>query len=197
MKLTIFRLLSSLIFVGFLIACNNGGNNKPKKDDFEDVLNDTQANSKKVGEKYGIKYFQVEKDGKTGFRYLDGKIVIAPRFDDAEMFSEGYSAVEVGKKWGLIDESGKYKIKPGFEYLGSVRNGLASYGANDMYGFVDITGKNKINHNLNGLMNFLKDFVLFEIIKGNMDISIPQENFLLLSNFNMPTNLKMEELSLN
>ena len=129
-----------LIFM-LLLACNN---DKKKADNFENIINDPRVNSKKVGEENGIKYFQIIKDGKTGFRDLDGKIVIEPKFDDAEMFSEGYSAVKVGNKWGLINEKGEYVIKPTFEYLGSVHNSLASERVNDKYGFVDIKGKERI-----------------------------------------------------
>ena len=50
------------------------------------------------------------KDGKTGFRDLDGNVVIKAIYESAERFSEGYSAVQVNGKWGLIDESGKYTM---------------------------------------------------------------------------------------
>ena len=149
MKLVIIFGLLLLIAIAILVSCKNKANKNADKNSFEDVLNDPRVNSKKVGEQYGIKYFQVIKDGKTGFRDLDGNVVIEPKFDDAEMFSEGYSAVQMGEKWGLIDETGKYKIKPSFEYLGSVHDGLLSYQLNDEYGFVDISGKEKIKPQYN------------------------------------------------
>lgn len=144
MKLTITFGLLILVTIGLLFACNTKPQDKTDKESFEEILNDPRVNSKEVGEREGIKYFQVEKNGKTGFRDLDGKIVIEPIYDMAEMFSEGFSAVQVGDKWGLIDESGKYIIEPKFEYLGSVHSGLASFRANDKYGFVDIKGQEKI-----------------------------------------------------
>jgi hypothetical protein len=76
-----------------VFACKNQPKEKPDKESFEDILNDPRVNTKEVGEREGIKYFQVDKDGKTGFRDLDGNIVIDPKFDMAEMFSEGYSSV--------------------------------------------------------------------------------------------------------
>lgn len=138
-------LISKLfLFSLVLFACGSKNTNQSGKESFEEVLNNPQVNSKKVGESEGIKYFQIEKDGKTGFRDLDGNVVIAPIYDMAEMFSEGCSAVELDKKWGLIDETGKYIVKPQFEYLGSVHNGLASFRKNDKYGFVNIKGEEKI-----------------------------------------------------
>lgn len=144
MKLTITFGLLILAAIGLLLACNSRRKGNSNQEIFEEILNDPRINSKEVGEREGIKYFQIEKNGKTGFRDLDGKIVIKPIYDMAEMFSEGYSAVQVGDKFGLIDESGKYIIEPKFEYLGSVHNGLASFRANDKYGFVDINGLEKI-----------------------------------------------------
>ena len=144
MKLTITFGLLILAAIGLLLACNSRPNNKSDKETFEEILNDPKVNSKEVGEQAGIKYFQYMDNGKTGFRDLDGKIVIKAIYESAEMFSEGYSAVEVDGKWGLIDETGKYVIEPKFEYLGSVHNGLASYRANDKYGYVDTKGQEKI-----------------------------------------------------
>jgi len=127
-----------------LFSCNSKPKEKTDKETFEEILNDPKVNSKGVGEREGIKYFQYMEKGKIGFRDLDGKIVIKAIYESAEMFSENYSSVKYRDKWGLIDETGKYIIEPKFEYLGSVNNGLASYRANDRYGFVDVSGQEKI-----------------------------------------------------
>ena len=144
MKMTIVFGINILVAVAILYACNRKPKEKTDKEIFEEILNDPRVNSKEVGECEGITYFQYMEKGKTGFRDLDGKIIIEAIYESAEMFSEGYSAVEVDGKWGLIDETGKYIIEPQFEYLGSVHCKLASYRANDKYGFVDITGQEKI-----------------------------------------------------
>ncbi len=98
MKLTTTFGLLILAAIGLLLACNSKRKGNSSKESFEEILNDPRVNSKEVGEREGIKYFQFEKNGKTGFRDLDGKIVIKPIYDMAEMFSEGYSAVQVGDK---------------------------------------------------------------------------------------------------
>ncbi|TCC99171.1 WG repeat-containing protein [Pedobacter hiemivivus] len=126
-----------------------GCNNKPKEDSdkeqFEEILNDPRVNSREVGEREGIKYFQVIKDGKVGFRNLDGNIVIESKFDSAEMFSEGVSTVQLGEKYGMIDEKGNYVLQlMALDYLGSLHNGLASFLANDKYGFVNAKGQEVI-----------------------------------------------------
>jgi hypothetical protein len=129
-------LLLTGVIIG-LLGCKDQQKEKSDKESFEEVLNDPRVNTKEVGEREGIRYFQVEKDGKTGFRDLDGNIVIEPKFDMAEMFSEELSAVEVDKKWGYIDTTGNYVLQPKYEYAGSFHNGLAGFRANDKYGFIN------------------------------------------------------------
>lgn len=58
--------------------------------------------------------FSIIVNGKKGFIDKTGKIVIEPRFDDVENFSDGLAAVEVGDWWGYIDKTGKIVIEPKF-----------------------------------------------------------------------------------
>jgi hypothetical protein len=151
--------LGLIVIIVVLISCKTKQKEKTDKEIFEEVLNDSVINSKEVGKREGIKYFQVMENGKTGFRDLDGKIVIKPIYDNAEMFSEGLSNVQLGKKYGLIDETGKY-ILPlrDLEYLGSVHNGLASFRAKDKYGFIDISGQEKIKPQFDWVSDFSEGF---------------------------------------
>ena len=145
MKITIAIRLLAYAGSALLISCNTKTKEKLDKEVFEEVLNDSRVNSKEVGEREGIKYFQVIKNGKTGFRDLANKIVIEPQFDNAEMFSEGYSSVQVGNKCGLIDETGKFVLPlQSFEFLGSVHNGLANFRRNDKIGFINAKGQEVI-----------------------------------------------------
>lgn len=145
MRMTITLGLLFFIVIGFLISCKTKQKEKSDKEIFAEILNDPRVNSKEVGEREGIKYFQVIKNGKTGFRNLDGKIVIEPKFDDAEMFSEGYSCVRIGDKYGLIDENGNYILPlQSYESLGNIHNGLAMFRLNDKVGFINIKGQEVI-----------------------------------------------------
>jgi hypothetical protein len=126
--------------IGIFISCK--GKKKTDSEIFQEVLNDSRINSREVGEREGIKFFQVMENEKYGFRDLDGNIVIEPSFDMAEMFSEGYSAVTVGEKHGFIDEKGKYVLPlQDYEFLGSLHNGLADVRINDKVGFINIKGE--------------------------------------------------------
>jgi hypothetical protein len=135
-------IIGLIAIIAGLFSCKTKSKERSDKESFEEVLNDPRVNSKEVGEREGIKYFQVEKDGKTGFRDLDGNIVIEPKFDMAEMFSEGYSSVTVGDRHGFIDETGKYVLPlQSYEFLGSLHNGLAPVRINDKVGFINIKGE--------------------------------------------------------
>ncbi len=132
--------------VAVLVSCRGKSQERSDKEIFEEVLNDPRVNSREVGEREGIEFFQVMKDGKTGFRDLDGNVVIEPKYESAEMFSEGLSAVTLSEKGltGYINTKGEMVIPPSFEYAGSFGNGLASFRAHDLYGFIDRTGKEVI-----------------------------------------------------
>ena len=114
MKISIGILI--LLIIGIIISCKQ----KSDKEIFESVLNDERVNTKEVGLREGIEFFQIMENGKTGFRDLDGNIVIEPIYESAEMFSENHSAVEIDEKWGLIDKKGNLVIEPKYNYLGSM-----------------------------------------------------------------------------
>jgi hypothetical protein len=163
--------MKHILFIGIIIvfgffACKSRYEEKPDKESFQDVLNDSRINTEEVGEREGIRYFQVEKEGKTGFRDLDGNIVIEPKFDMAEMFSEGLSAVEVDKKWGYIDTTGKYVLQPKYEYAGSFHNGLASFRANGKYGFIDTKGNEVIKPQFEWVDEFSENLCVVRNEKG-------------------------------
>lgn len=45
-----------------------------------------------------------------GFADADRKIIIAPAYEEADFFSEGFAAVKKGGKWGYINKTGKVVI---------------------------------------------------------------------------------------
>ena len=70
--------------------------------------------------------------GKEGYINKDGKVMIQPRFEKAEYFSEGLAAVKVAGKWGYINRTGDVVIQPRWQdndgWTGAVepfREGLA------------------------------------------------------------------------
>jgi hypothetical protein len=55
---------------------------------------------------------------KWGYVNREGKIVINPKFDNAEDFSEDMTGVKIGNKWGFIDKTGNMLINPQFDNVG-------------------------------------------------------------------------------
>lgn len=83
--------------------------------------------------------------GKVGFVDKTGKVVIAPQFDDARPFHEGFAAILQNDKWGFIDKAGKIVINPQFDEVGFFMNGITFFRNGTQYGFIDKQGKYVIN----------------------------------------------------
>lgn len=96
----------------------------------------------------GDPLFKIEEKGKWGFINKDGKVVIAPQYDDCYYsFSEGLAAVEVNRKWGYIDSENRMVIPPTFESANQFRDGIAKVHLGSLTGdegkqaFIDKSGK--------------------------------------------------------
>jgi hypothetical protein len=96
----------------------------------------------------GDPLFRIEEKGKWGFINKDGKVIIAPQYDDSYYsFSEGLAAVKVGRKWGYIDSENRMIIPPTFEGANQFRDGIAkvhlgSFTVDEGKGaFIDKSGK--------------------------------------------------------
>ena len=63
------------------------------------------------------------KGAKWGYADINRNIVITPKYNDAQWFSEGLAAVQVGKKWGYINKDGKMVIPAKFTVAKSFRKG--------------------------------------------------------------------------
>ena len=83
----------------------------------------------------------VQIDGKWGFIDEQGRLVIEPRFDQADSFSDGLAGVAVGNLWGYIDKHGRYIVQPKYSYVPPFREGLAALPAGDKFGYIDVSGK--------------------------------------------------------
>lgn len=60
---------------------------------------------------------------KWGYASLDKQVVISPKYDDANWFSNGYASVKVGNKYGYINKQGKMVIPARFTVAKPFRKG--------------------------------------------------------------------------
>lgn len=92
------------------------------------------------------------KNGKFGYRDINGKEVIAPIYQNAFDFKDGLGLVVLNDKWGYIDSTGKKIIPLRYDELHYFSEGLAvanigatkgelGYAFGGKYGFIDKSGK--------------------------------------------------------
>lgn len=118
------------------------------------VLIDTLGNVvlETNGVDYGSLYFEngfsvfYKKDGGTGMIKRNGQIILEPKYNGVEAFSEGYAAVQIsgdekGVKSGFIDTTGKFVFDRTFGFIRSFNEGFAAVEINNKWGFIDKTGK--------------------------------------------------------
>lgn len=86
------------------------------------------------------KLFPIVQDEKWGYINRAGTVVIKPRFELAESFSEGLAAIHLDGGVGYIDRTGKVVIAPSFEMAESFSEGLAAVSIDKRYGYIDRTG---------------------------------------------------------
>lgn len=79
----------------------------------ETVGEQTYENAKLFQEQDGLAAVCV--DGKWGFIDSDGKMQIAPQYEDARSFSNGFAAIQSDGQWGFINTDGEIAIQPQFE----------------------------------------------------------------------------------
>lgn len=80
-------------------------------------------------------------NGKYGFIDKTGKVVIEPRYDYAEPFSDGLAKVKTNGQTEFIDATGKVAFVSPTNRVGSFGNGFARVYDGGLNGVIDKTGK--------------------------------------------------------
>ncbi|MEO7423987.1 MAG: WG repeat-containing protein, partial [Fibrobacteria bacterium] len=79
--------------------------------------------------------------GKYGYVDAAGKVVIAPRFDGADSFSEGLAVVLDSGRFGYIDSQGTFAIPAVYHHARAFRNGFAPVRYDGTWLTIDRGGK--------------------------------------------------------
>ena len=87
----------------------------------------------------------ITQQDKSGYIDNRGRILIDPKFDEADPFSEGMALIKLDWKFGFIDQTGRIVIPPQFISARSFHHGLARVMiyVNDALktGYIDKTGR--------------------------------------------------------
>jgi hypothetical protein len=74
--------------------------------------------------------------GRWGYIHRGGDFVWEGRFEDADIFSEGFAAVKSGGKWGYIGRDGEFAVEPEFDRAYAFRDGFAIVRIGEKRGFL-------------------------------------------------------------
>ena len=87
--------------------------------------------------------FPVVQDGQWGYIDSTGAMAVAPQFDEAEPFSDGWARVKVGEAFKFIDSAGEVVLEPEAVYVGSFSDGRAvvRLEENGKLGYIDKRGE--------------------------------------------------------
>ena len=107
-----------------------------------------------------------KEDGKYGYLDSDGNVVIKPKYNYAEEFSEGLAAVaDTPSKWGYIDTTGRIAIKSKYFEAGEFVDGIALVSIakstdEDRWIYIDRDGKQLFNKEFQLAYSFSEGFAL-------------------------------------
>ncbi len=88
-----------------------------------------------------LELFRFVRNDKLGYIDRSGKMIVEPKFEWADNFSEGLASVKIGEKFGYIDRTGKIVIEPKFDRADNFSEGLATIGIDGKSGCIDKAGK--------------------------------------------------------
>ena len=85
--------------------------------------------------------FAVKLNNKWGYMKPNGEYLVAPKYDDAERFYNGFASVKLSNKWGAIDTTGRLAVKFQYDWVLSFGPyGWAQVCIREKFGYIDKTG---------------------------------------------------------
>jgi hypothetical protein len=92
---------------------------------------------------------------KIGYKNPAGQVVIKPRFEEANVFLNGYATVRIAGRWGMIDSTGREILPLKYRELDYFVEGLAGASLDGKkFGFVNTTGTVVIPFTFDGVGSF-------------------------------------------
>ncbi len=102
-------------------------------------------------------FLPIEKNGKWGYINEEGTELIAPQFDDANLFSEGLAVVAMKDRSGYIGKSGKIVLPFSYTEADPFRTGFAIVLVDSLYGVINRKGEFIIKPEYEDISDFVED----------------------------------------
>ena len=103
------------------------------------------------------------RNGKWGFRDLQNREVIPPRYDEIFLFHEGLACFEIRGEFGYINTKGEIVIEPKYECAMSFSEGLASVTLDGKCGYIDKSGNVVIDYAYDAATAFLDGYARIKL----------------------------------
>lgn len=94
-----------------------------------------------AAQELNVALFPIVQNGKWGYINQTGKVVITPKFEQANSFVEGLARVKVAKLYGFIDQTGKLIVPARYQAAGNYSEGLARVMVASKWGFINKSGQ--------------------------------------------------------
>jgi hypothetical protein len=110
-------------------------------------------------------------DGRAGMIKRDGKIILEPKYNGIDPFSEGFAAVQIngnenGVTSGFIDTTGHFVFGRTFGFVRNFNQGYAAVEIDGKWGFIDKTGKTVIDAKYSDVKDFHDGLAIVGMQKG-------------------------------
>lgn len=79
-------------------------------------------------------------DDKLGLINRQGYEIVAPTYDNVQLFNKGYAAVSKNGKWTFVNKQGKRLTPLRYDWVGSFEQGVAAIMINDKWGLLNEQG---------------------------------------------------------
>lgn len=67
-------------------------------------------------------------------------VLVPPRYENVNDYSEGLAAVQISGKWGYVNKYGEYIVKPKYKETTKFSEGMAAVRIGESWGFIDVYG---------------------------------------------------------
>lgn len=110
-------------------------------------------------------------DGRAGLMRRTGQILLEPKYNGIDPFSDGIAAVqieshELGVKSAFIDTTGRFVFDRTFGFIRSFSEGYAAVEVNGKWGFIDRTGKQVIEPKYDDVKDFYNGLAIVGVKDG-------------------------------